>query len=123
MGAFSRRKSPMPPRRFHFSYLRLATQGCPIGKAQVIYWDATTPGLGLRITQKQIKSYVFEIRFKGKTVRTTLGRFKDLQVEEAQAEAVRLRSLVEQGIDPRGQSQRATNPVNSEKWPVQLSLW
>jgi hypothetical protein len=95
-----------------------------MGKAQVIYWDSTTPGLGLRITEKQIKSYVFEMRVKGKTVRTTLGRFMTLQLEQAQAEAIRLRKLAEEGIDPRGQSFLTPASADpNEVGAVQLSLW
>jgi S1-C subfamily serine protease len=96
-----------------------------MGKAQVIYWDSTTPGLGLRITQNQIKSYVFEMRVKGKTVRTTLGRFMTMQLEQAQAEALRLRKLAEEGIDPRGQSFLSSGNSSDQEAPfaVQLSLW
>jgi len=94
-----------------------------MGKSQVIYWDSTTPGLGLRITQNQIKSYVFEMRVKGKTVRTTLGRFMTMQLEQAQAEAARLRKLAEEGIDPRGQTFLSSSTDRDSPAAVQLSLW
>ncbi len=113
----------MPPRKFNFSYLRLATQACPMGKEQVIYWDSATPGLGLRITGKQVKSYIFEMRVKGKSVRTTLGRFMTLQLEQAQAEAIRLRKLAEEGIDPRGQKFLPASSDQESHSAVQLSLW
>jgi hypothetical protein len=113
----------MPPRKFNFSYLRLATQACPMGKEQVIYWDSTTPGLGLRITGNQVKSYIFEMRVKGKSVRTTIGRFMTLQLEQAQAEAIRLRKLAEEGIDPRGQRFLPVSPDTASPSAVQLSLW
>ena len=44
---------------------------CAQGKQQSIYWDGKTPGLGLRVTTKGAKSYIFETSLHNRTVRLT----------------------------------------------------
>jgi len=68
---------------------------------QTVYWDGKAPGLGLRVTITGAKSYIFESRLHGKTVRLTIGDVRTWTVAEAQAEATRLKTLTDQGIDPR----------------------
>lgn len=68
---------------------------------QTVYWDGKAPGLGLRVTVTGAKSYIFESRLHGKTVRLTIGDVRTWTVAEAQAEATRLKTLTDQGIDPR----------------------
>lgn len=74
---------------------------CPPGKQQSIFWDAKTPGLGLRATANGTKSYIFEARLNGKTVRVTIGDVRTWTVSQAQAEATKLKTLVDRGRDPR----------------------
>src|SRR5688572_13503226 len=45
---------------------------CPAGKAQAFLWDADVPGLGVRATSGA-RSFVFQGRFQGCTVRMTIG--------------------------------------------------
>ena len=85
----------------HFTADRIAAFKCPRGKPQRIFWDGKTPGLGLRVTPSGAKSYVFETRLHGHTVRTTIGDIKTWAIKKAQAEATRLKTLTDQGIDPR----------------------
>lgn len=68
---------------------------------QSVYWDGKAPGLGLRVTVTGAKSYIFESRLHGKTVRLTIGDVRTWTVAEAQAEATRLKTLTDQGVDPR----------------------
>jgi integrase len=103
------------------------------GKQQSILWDAKTPGLGLRVTAAGAKSYIFEARLHGKTLRLTIGDKRTWAIGKAQAEATRLKGLVDQGIDPREQKadQRAKveaaqaeakrkNLTLREVWPLYL---
>ncbi|OAI25068.1 MULTISPECIES: tyrosine-type recombinase/integrase [Methylomonas] len=71
------------------------------GKAQTFLWDASTPGLALRITAAGGKAYIFEGRFSGKTLRMTIGDVKSWNLAEAQSEARRLQTLIDAGTDPR----------------------
>ena len=77
---------------------------------QTIYWDAKTPGLCLRVTASGHKSFVFESKLHGRTIRLTIGDVRTWAVGAAQKEATDLKSLVDKGIDPRKQraEQKAT---------------
>src|SRR3569833_2585518 len=85
----------------NFTAARVARFRCLPGKQQPIYWDAKTPGLGLRVSANGAKSYVFESRLHGQTVRLTIGDVRTWAIGKAQEEATRLKTLTDQGIDPR----------------------
>ena len=87
----------------NFTAERIARFQCEPGKQQSIYWDAKTPGLGLRVTKAGGKSYVFEAWMHGKSLRVTIGDTRTWTVGKAQAEATRLKSLTDQDVDPRQQ--------------------
>ncbi|MDP3279956.1 MAG: integrase family protein [Nitrosomonas sp.] len=74
---------------------------CDPGKNQAIFYDAKTPGLGLRVTGAGVKAYIFETRLNGKTLRLTIGDVRSWTLAKAQDEAARLKVMVNQGIDPR----------------------
>lgn len=76
---------------------------CEPGKQQSIFWDAKTPGLGLRVTAGGARSYIFETRLNGKTIRMTVGDTRTWTVVKARAEATKQKALTDQGIDPREQ--------------------
>lgn len=65
------------------------------------YWDSKTPNLGIIVTPKMTKSFIFETWFNGKNLRITLGKTDSWSIPDAQAEARRLRVLTDKGIDPR----------------------
>jgi len=85
----------------NFTATRVDSYKCPSGKQQSIIWDAKTVGLGLRATKGGAKSYVFQTKLHGDTLRLTIGDVRTWSVSKAQAEATRLKSLTDQGIDPR----------------------
>jgi integrase len=87
----------------NFTAGRIAKLECEPGKQQTIYSDAKTPGLGLRVTAAGAKSYIFETRLHGKTMRVTIGDARTWTVGKAQAEAASLKTLTDQGLDPREQ--------------------
>lgn len=88
-------------KRENFTAERVANFQCAPGKQQCIHWDGKTPGLGLRVTAAGAKSYIFETRLHGKTVRLTIGDVRTWTIGKAQSEATRLKALTDQGIDPR----------------------
>ncbi|HBZ29668.1 MAG TPA: preprotein translocase [Nitrosomonas nitrosa] len=73
---------------------------CEPGKKQTIFYDSKTPGLGLRVTAGA-KSYIFESRLHGNTIRITIGSSRAWPLKKAQTEAARLKVMIDQGIDPR----------------------
>ena len=87
--------------KVNFTADRVAAFQCEAGKQQSIMWDAKTPGLGLRVTAAGARSYIFETRLEGKTIRITIGDVRTWTVGKAQAEATRHKAQTDQGIDPR----------------------
>lgn len=74
---------------------------CPQGKAQKFLRDTKAPGLMVRVTAAGAKSYVFEARINGKTMRRTIGAVAAWTIDKARAEANALRVLKDKNLDPR----------------------
>jgi integrase len=85
----------------NFTASRVNGYNCMAGRQQSIYWDAKTPGLGLRVTSGGSRSFIFETSLYNKTIRLTIGDVRTWAVGKAQDEATRLKVLTDQGIDPR----------------------
>jgi integrase len=98
--------------KVNFTADRVAGFACEPGKQQSIFWDAKTPGLGLRLTGAGARSYIFETRFNGKTLRITIGDVRTWTVGKAQGEATRYKAMTDQGVDPR--QQRAVQRAHAE---------
>jgi integrase len=88
-------------KRDNFTAGRVAGFKCESGKTQSIYWDGKAPGLGLRVTPAGIKSFIFETRLNGKTLRMTIGDVRTWGIDKAQEEATRLKAMTDKGDDPR----------------------
>lgn len=97
--------------KVNFTAERVASFEASPGKTQTIYWDAKTPGLGLRVTPAGARSYIFESRLFGKTVRVTIGDSRAWTLGKARTEAARLKTVIDDGKDPREQAdqQRAAH--------------
>jgi integrase len=78
--------------------------------SQIDYFDESTPGFGLRISSKGIRSWFVMDRIAGKVVRITLGRFVreadagGLSLSDARQMAGERRKAIKRGEDPRGAS-------------------
>ena len=79
----------------------IAALRCPEGKEQAFLRDAGTKGLRVRVTAAGAKSYVFESKVNGKTLRRTIGDPSAWTIVAARTEANRLRVLLDQKTDPR----------------------
>ncbi len=83
---------------------------CPKGRVQVDFPVKGQPGLTLRVhatTDAGHTEKTWSIRYRrtsdGKQRRLTIGRYPDISLKSARAEAERLRPLVREGDDPAGQ--------------------
>jgi integrase len=112
----------MSLRKVPFTSLRLSSLKCPAGTSQIIYWDTKTPNLGLRVTKSQNKAYVFEAWFNGKSLRITIGQERTWTISAAQAEARRLKVLIDQGIDPREEKADLKAAVEAKRVKAVLAL-
>lgn len=91
-------------KRDNFTADRVASFKCKSGSKQTFFWDGKIPGLGLRVTSNEAKSYIFQAELHGKTIRVTIGSMQAWPLGKAQTEAARLKVLIDQGIDPRQQA-------------------
>ncbi len=88
--------------KIRFTVAKVGAFSCPPGKKQVFLWDSDTNGLGLKASPGGSKKYILESRLKsGETVRLTIGDPRSWSISEAQEEARRLQTLIDQGKDPR----------------------
>lgn len=102
-------------KKANFTAERVAGFKCESGKQQAIFWDGKTPGLGLRVTAAGAKSYIFETRLHGKTLRITIGDVRTWAIGKAQTEATNLKALTDKGIDPRQQMEERRTAADAAK--------
>ncbi|MEO6320214.1 MAG: integrase family protein [Polaromonas sp.] len=74
---------------------------CPPDKTQAFLWDTDTPTLALRATPTGRKTYVFESRLNGSTIRISIGTLADWPIKKARTRAQELKMLIDAGTDPR----------------------
>ncbi|NMG73708.1 tyrosine-type recombinase/integrase [Aromatoleum diolicum] len=72
----------------------------PEGVKQDFLWDTEAPRLAVRATAGA-KSFIFESKLSRRTVRVTIGDVRAWNLDDARAEARRLQTQIDQGIDPR----------------------
>lgn len=87
--------------KINFTAPRINAFTCSAGKNQTFFWDAESPGLGLRVTSEGAKSYIFQAKLKNQAIRITIGACKSWSLLEARDEARRLKMIVKGGQDPR----------------------
>jgi integrase len=80
---------------------RIANFQCPEGKAQAFLWCDEPLGLAVRATAAGTKSYIFQAKVSGQSMRITIGDVSAWSIAGAQAEARRLKIQIDQGNDPR----------------------
>ena len=85
---------------------RIDALECPPDKGQIFVWDTQAPALSVRVTKGGRKTFVFESRLDGKTIRITIGDIKSWAIGQARTEANRLKAMVDTGYDPREQKRQ-----------------
>jgi integrase len=89
----------MEDKRFNFTKAKIDALPLP-DKDRETYLDKTVQELQLRITSKGVKSFVVMRRVNNKVVRTTLGRYPAMTIDQARTEARKQLGLMVTGIDP-----------------------
>lgn len=87
--------------RIKLTFGRVDAFTCPDGKSQAFLWDKVAPSLLLRVTPTGRKTYAFEGRLNGQTIRFGIGTVADWTLEKARQRATELKMLVDAGQDPR----------------------
>lgn len=94
---------------------RVEAFACPPGKSQAFLWDTEAPSLMLRATPTGRKTYAFESRLNGVTIRVSIGTAADWSLDKARARAAELKQLVDSGRDPRELERRQQATREAEK--------
>ncbi|WP_175964462.1 tyrosine-type recombinase/integrase [Burkholderia pyrrocinia] len=87
--------------KVNFTAARVNGHSCPTGKSQAFIWDSGATGLGLRATTAGARTYIWQGKLNGATIRVTIGAPKDWSIDDARDEARRLKRLTDSGKDPR----------------------
>ena len=87
--------------KIKFTAGRVDGYACAKGKDQSFLWDSVAPGLGLRATANGAKAYMFQSKLNGHAIRITIGAPGTWSIPDAQAEARRLKVIIDNGYDPR----------------------
>ncbi|MFW9620803.1 MAG: tyrosine-type recombinase/integrase [Macromonas sp.] len=80
---------------------RVESFACQPGKPQSFLWDTEAPSLQVRVTPTGRKTYAFESRLHGKTLRVPIGTTREWALGDARKRANELKQLVDNGQDPR----------------------
>ena len=112
---------------------RIKDFNCPSGKAQAFLWDSEVPGLGIRATAAGAKSFIFQAKLNGQTIRATIGDTGGWLLDNpdpaqpgARQEARRLVGLIDGGIDPRQEKQEriaASEAKREEARRQDVTVW
>src|SRR5215475_773298 len=78
-----------------------ALQPAAEGKRRIV-WDAVVPGLGIRLTDRGVKTFVLVTRYPGSRnpAPRSLGTYGAISLEAARAKARAWLDLIGNGIDP-----------------------
>jgi len=94
---------------------RIKRFACPSGSAQAFLWDQDVRHLAVRATANGSKAFIYEGKLDRKTVRITIGKASDWILSDARAEARRLQTLIDRGIDPREQERARKQERDDQK--------
>lgn len=113
---------------------RVAELKCPPGVKQHFLWDLRSPWLAVRVTPAGSRSYVFESKLNGRTIRITIGSTAAWTIDAARQDANEKKIQVDRGIDPRvpkrepqgvqlphGEGQREAGVLVADAWTQYLA--
>jgi integrase len=92
--------------RFGFTKTKLAALPAPKA-GRSVYYDTQTPGLILRITDNDRRSFYFYRKVKGRPMRLFLGGFPETSVDKARKACQTTSGDVAQGKDPQAERRAA----------------
>lgn len=91
----------MTTQRVHLTIERIRKLAKPEGKQAAYVFDDDPRHLSVRVTPAGAKSFVFAGKLHRVPLRLTIGSVDTWTLEDARAEARRLQTLLDKGIDPR----------------------
>ena len=86
---------------------------------RVYYYDQRSRGLALGVTHNGTKSFVVYRKINGKPERITLGRYPELDIEQARALALEINSAIARGENPNETRRRKRSEPTLEEFFVE----
>jgi len=91
-----------------------------------VLWDDKVPGLGLYVTDRNVKTFFLQRTYLGKQIKVTLGHWRDGNVADmtiAQARTAALEAIaqINRGEDPRRAREVALSATFGDLWHIYLS--
>lgn len=83
----------------------VAALTCPAGKRDELYFDATLPGFGVRVTAAGARTFLLQYKIGRLNRRVVIGPFGELTTTQARKKAEALRGKVRDGHDPAAERQ------------------
>jgi integrase len=90
----------------------------PIGKSDVVYWDVSRPGFGVKVTPKGRKVFVVLYRTGGagsRLCKYTIGPYGRVTLHQAQVAAQKVFTAKLEGRDPAGEKREAKRRVVADR--------
>ena len=97
----ARVKKIVPAEKAELTAGKIAKLKCKEEQTRTYLWCKEVKGLGIIATTTGSKSFIFQAKVKGKSMRLTIGSVNAWSIGDAQAEARRLQVIIDQGNDPR----------------------
>ena len=90
--------------KFKLTKTNLDRDAKPVAGKQVVYWDDSLIGFGIRVSPGGTKTFFYQGRLNGKLKKVTIGRYGTITPESARKQAKQIQSKMELGKNPRPES-------------------
>src|SRR4051794_13011361 len=104
----------------HMSLTQLGAERIRPAAKEVLYWDKTMPGFGMRVSPKGRKTFLVQYRFRTldgsqKERQETIGTLAFMTVAEARDRARQSKAKASAGIDPVAEKEAAEEADKAER--------
>ena len=108
--------------RFRMTEARIKAAPPPVSGVRYDY-DVDVSGLALRVTSKDVRTFVFVKKIAGRAQRITLGRWPGLRLGDARLAAIRINGEIAAGVDPvaKRKAARTRSETCNDLWPMYLA--
>ena len=89
----------------------------PPSAGRIEYFDQREPGLALRVTDKNAKSWVVFYRVNGRLCRYTIGRYPAFSLKDAREEAQEAKRLAKKGTNVAAEKIEARRRISEKGVP------
>ncbi len=97
--------------KINFTKRSLEALPPPQDDKRATYYDKKTPGLTLRVTATNTKSFVLYRRVQGSPQRVTLGRFPSMTVDQARAKIAEINAQIVEGKNPNEEKRAVRDEI------------